>query len=255
MWTPPTARAEGALCRRRYRPFVGTLHPLGATHLAISPPSRSSLRRSRPSRARPALARPLCRLIAAGIAVNELAWYRHAIAQGWVDPPHGLPLDLCDLTLWLTVYALATLTPWALEAVYYLGLAGSGMALLTPDLAGRPVPVLSAVQFFLGHGAVVASVLFLVWTGTARRVRAWWRTFLAVNGFAAAVALVNLRFGTNYMYLCEKPRSGSPRPARSLALVRSLAGEVVALGLLFLLSLPFRAGGARPGRGADRPGP
>jgi hypothetical integral membrane protein (TIGR02206 family) len=233
---------------------VGTLHALGATHLAILaavPLVAATL--AAVARARPALARPLCRFIAAGIAVNELAWYRHAIAQGWVDPPHGLPLDLCDLTLWLTVYALATLTPWALEAVYYLGLAGSGMALLTPDLAGVPFPSYPAVQFFLGHGAVVASVLFLVWTGTLRaRPGAWWRTFLAVNGFAAAVALVNLRFGTNYMYLCEKPRSGSLLDLLGPWPWYVLAGEVVALGLLFLLSLPFRARGARPGRGADR---
>lgn len=193
-------------------------------------------------RARPALGRPLCRALAAGIAVNELVWYRYAFAQGWVAPPHGLPLDLCDVTLWLAVYALWTLRPWALEALYYLALAGSGMALATPDLEGVPFPSYPAAQFFVAHGAVVASTLFLVLAGMLRpRPGAWWRTFLGVNGFAAAVALVNARFGTNYMFLCEKPRSGTLLDLLGPWPWYILASELVGLGLLFLLSLPFRA--------------
>lgn len=226
---------------------MGTLRPFGATHLAIVaavPLLGAALVAT--ARARPALARPLCRALATGIAVNELVWYRYALAQGWVDLPHGLPLDLCDVTLWLTVYALATRAPWALEAVYYLGLAGSGMALLTPDLAGVPFPSYPAVKFFVAHGGVVASALFLVLSGMVRpRPGAWWRTFLGVNVFAAAVALVNARFGTNYMYLCEKPRSGSLLDLLGPWPWYVLAGELVALGLLFLLSLPFRGGEGR----------
>jgi hypothetical integral membrane protein (TIGR02206 family) len=232
---------------------VGTLRPFGATHLAIlAAVLLAAAALAVAARVRPTLARPLCLALAAGIAVNELVWYRYALAQGWVDPPHGLPLDLCDVTLWLAVFALATLAPWALETVYYLGLAGSGMALLTPDVAGVAFPSYPAVQFFVAHGGVVASALFLVFSGMFRpRPGAWWRTFLAVNGYAAAVALVNARFGTNYMYLCEKPRSGSLLDLLGPWPWYVLAGELVALGLLFLLSLPFR-GGEHRGRAADR---
>ncbi|WP_242343286.1 YwaF family protein [Anaeromyxobacter terrae] len=221
---------------------MGTLRPFGATHLAILaavPLAAAALAAA--VRARPGLARPLCRVLAAVIAVNELLWYRHGVALGWLDPPHGLPLDLCDVVLWLAVYALATLTPWALEAVYFLGLAGSGMALLTPDLADVPFPSYAAVQFFLAHGAIVASVLFLVLAGLLRpRPGAWWRTLVGVNLYALAVALVNARFGTNYMYLCEKPRSGSLLDLFGPWPWYILGGEAVAALLLFLLSLPFR---------------
>jgi hypothetical integral membrane protein (TIGR02206 family) len=233
---------------------VGTLRPLGATHLAVlAAVPLVAVTLAAVARARSTLARPLSRALAAGIALNELVWYRYALAQGWVDPPHGLPLDLCDVTLWLTVYALATLAPWALEAVYYLGLAGSGMALLTPDLGGVPFPSYPAIQFFLAHGGVVTSALFLVLAGVVRpRPGAWWRAFLGVNGFAAAVALVNARFGTNYMYLCEKPRSGSLLDLLGPWPWYVVAAEVVALGLLFVLSLPFRGGGERRSRAAVR---
>ncbi|WP_242371773.1 MULTISPECIES: YwaF family protein [Anaeromyxobacter] len=229
---------------------MGTLRLFGATHLAILaavPVVAAALAAA--ARARPSLARPLCRAIAAVIAVNELVWYRHGVSLGWLNPPHGLPLDLCDVVLWLAVYALATLRPWALEAVYFLGLAGSGMALVTPDLADVPFPSYAAIQFFLAHGAIVASVLFLVLAGLLRpRPGAWWRTLLGVNAYALAVGVVNARFGTNYMYLCERPRSGTLLDLLGPWPVYILGADAVAAVLLFLLSLPFRGGKGRRSR-------
>jgi hypothetical integral membrane protein (TIGR02206 family) len=230
---------------------VGTLRSFSWTHVAIlAAVPLAAVALAAAVRARPGVARPLCRALGAAIALNELAWYRHALALGWVRPPHGLPLDLCDVTLWLTVYALGTLAPWALEAAYFLGLAGSGMALLTPDLAEVPFPSYVAVQFFLAHGGIVGSVLFLAFAGILRpRPGAWWRAFLSVNAFAAAVALFNAVFETNYMYLCEKPRSGTLLDWLGPWPVYVIAADVVALALLFLLSLPFR--GVRARRAAD----
>ena len=119
------------------------------------------------ARRRPRSARGIRLGLALLIAGNELAWYAYALAQGWVAPPHGLPLDLCDVVLWLTVWALVALRPWALEACWFLGLAGSGMAVLTPDL-GAPLASYPAVKFLVAHGAVVASALYLAWSGALR---------------------------------------------------------------------------------------
>src|SRR5512133_877939 len=199
-------------------------------------------------RGRPDVARAIRIGLAAAIAVNELVWYRYAIAQGWVAPPAGLPLDLCDVVLWLTVYALLTPRAWALDAIYYLGLAGSGMAVLTPDV-GAPFPSYAGVKFFVAHGTVVAAILFLVWTGTLRPRRgSWWRVFLGVNAYAAVVGLLNARYGTNYMYLCRKPESATLLDLLGPWPWYLLGGEVVALVLLWLLHVPMRNS---PGR--DRP--
>lgn len=195
---------------------------------------------------RPAAARRVELALAAGLGASELAWYVHLLARGAVNPPHGLPLDLCDVVLWLTVYALVARRRWALEGVYYLGLAGSGMAVLTPDV-GAAFPSYGAVMFFAAHGGVVVSALFLVLTGALRpRPGSWWRVFLAVNGYAAAVALVNLRFGTNYMYLCEKPASSTLLDLLGPWPWYVLGGEVVAASLLWVMHLPFRRASARP---------
>ncbi len=207
---------------------------------------------ARAARRRPGAARGIRLALAAALALNELAWYRHALAQGWVDPPNGLPLDLCDVVVWLTVYALVSPRPWALDLAYYLGLAGSGMAVLTPDV-GAPLGSYAGAKFFLGHGGVVAAVLFLVWSGVLRpRPGSWWRAFLAVNVYAAFVAAVNAAFGTNYMYLREKPESGTLLDLLGPWPWYVLAAEGVALALLALLYLPFRRARGSQGERAPR---
>jgi len=197
-------------------------------------------------RRRPATLAPIRHALAVAIAASTLAWYAYTVRMGWLDPPAGLPLDLCDVVLWVTVLALAAPRRWALEAAYYLGLGGSGMALLTPDV-GLDVPAYAAVQFFLGHGLVVAAVLFLVWAGALRpRPGSWWRVFLAVNAYALAVGAFDLAFGANYMYLREKPAAGSLLDLLGPWPWYVLAGDLVALGVLWLLHLPFRRAPALP---------
>jgi hypothetical integral membrane protein (TIGR02206 family) len=186
------------------------------------------------------------RRIAAGLgsllAANELLWYAYRLRQEGVRFPEGLPLELCDLTLWLTVASMFSLRPTIFEFAYLAGVAGSAMALITPDL-WAPLLSYPSTYFFLEHGGVVASLLFLVWTGLARpRPGCVWRALGLVNGYAAALGLFDAVFHSNYMYLCRKPESASlldlfgPWPAYLLE------GEAVGLALFWLLWLPFRRG-------------
>ncbi len=225
-----------------------TLRTFGPAHLAIvAAVLLVAAALALAARRWPGAARPIRLALAAAIAFDELAWYAYSIAHGWVDPPHGLPLDLCDVVLWLTVLVLVRPMPWALETVYFLGLAGSGMAVLTPDVGGVPFPSYSAVKFFVAHGGVVASVLFLVWSGALRpRPGSWWRVFLLVNAYAACIAVFDVLTGTNYMYLREKPRSGSLLDLLGPWPWYVLGGEAVALLLLWMLSLPFRRRATSP---------
>lgn len=186
-------------------------------------------------------AAPAIRLaLGAVLAVNMAAWYVHEIRRGGFRFPDGLPLQLCDAAAWLTLAAVFTLRPRVYELAYYAGIAGSGMALVTPDL-WEPLLSYSSIRFFLEHGLVVAALLYVAWAGLARPLPgSVWRAFLALNVFAAAVGAFNAIFGTNYMYLRQKPANPSLLDYLGPWPVYIAVAEAVALALLWLLWLPFR---------------
>ncbi len=178
------------------------------------------------------------------LLINELVWYGYRLITEGNRFPEGLPLQLCDLTLWLAVLSLLTLNRWLCEPAFFLGITGASMAVLTPEL-WRPMLSYPTIYFFAAHGGVIAAALFLVWSRQARPAPgAVWRALVVVNLWALLVGGFNARFGTNYMYLCHKPRAASALDAMGPWPWYLLAGEAAALVLFLLLSLPFRRRGA-----------
>lgn len=174
------------------------------------------------------------------ILVNELIWYAYNIYNGWFRFPDTLPLHLCDLTLWLTIISAFTLNPRCFELSYYFGLAGTSMAILTPDV-WAPFPSYPTVQFFLAHGMIVATVLFMSWGKLCRpQPKSIVRAFIYLNIYTIVIALFNVIFDTNYMYLCQKPSGFSILNYFGPWPLYILISEFLALILFLLLWLPFR---------------
>lgn len=180
------------------------------------------------------------------LAANELVWWTYRYSHEGVHKAN-LPLQLCDLAVWLAVLACLTLGPAIVEFAYFAGLAGAGMALATPDLYWR-WPSYPAIYFFLAHGGVLIAVSMLVF-GRAVRLRkgAVWRAFALLLVYAAAIGAFNAVAGSNYVYLCRKPANASALDAMGPWPWYIVFGSGLALALFWLLWIPVRPRASKPG--------
>jgi len=145
-------------------------------------------------------------VLAYALAVNEIIWWIFRYSKEGLRFPFNLPLQLCDITVWTTVFACITLVPWLVEFSYFAGLAGAGMAVITPDL-WSPWPSYPAIYFFLAHGGIIIAMAFLVFGRVVLlRPGALQRGFLMLLCYAALVGAFDRIFGANYMYLRAKPK-------------------------------------------------
>lgn len=174
------------------------------------------------------------------IVVTEGAWYVHLITGPWVLWPGLLPLHLCDITLWLTALAALRRSQALIELAYYWGLAGTTMALLTPEVQGLSWSY-PLVQFFVSHGLVVVTLLVMSVSRTVPMAPSGWiRAFLWLQVVALFLAAFNVAFGTNYLYLLSKPAGASMLDLFGPWPWYLVAAEATGALLFFLLSLPFK---------------
>ncbi|HET9251185.1 MAG TPA: TIGR02206 family membrane protein [Candidatus Eisenbacteria bacterium] len=151
-----------------------------------------------------------------------------------------LPFHLCDMAIILAVVALLWRIPWVYEVLYFWALAGTLLAIFTPDVPmGFPDPAF--LSFFGIHAGVVASACVLTWgEGMRPRPGAAWTVFGITNAYAGLVGIVNFIAGTNFMYLNRKPSSPTLLDMLGPWPWYLLVADALALGLFLLLELPFR---------------
>lgn len=212
-------------------PLLGPLHLALLAAIAAVAAGLSVL-----CRRRPRAARPVRLALGLGLAANEIVWWVFRYSHEGVHLTN-LPLQLCDAAVWLSVFACLSLSPLVVECAYFAGLAGAGMALLTPDL-WSPWPTYPAIYFFLAHGGIVIAVAVLVF-GRVRPLRpgALWRAYGLLLAWAALDGVFNLLARTDYMYLCRKPAAASALNILGPWPVYLFSGAAVALLLFWLLYL------------------
>jgi len=175
-----------------------------------------------------------------GLALNEVIWWIFRYSHEGFRFPNNLPLQLCDVTVWTTVAACLTLWPRLVEFSYFAGLAGAGMALLSPDL-WSPWPSYPAVYFFLAHGGIVIAMVMLVFGGIARlKPGAVWRAFALLIVYAALIGIFDAISGANYMYLRAKPKAVTLLNALGPWPIYIVVALPFALLLFWILWVPAR---------------
>ncbi|KGE17879.1 TIGR02206 family membrane protein [Paenibacillus wynnii] len=129
-------------------------------------------------------------------------WY---LSQDLWKPTHSLPLELCGITLMLSVVMLITRSRWLYSFLYFAGIGGAFIALVTPNLV-YPFPHFRFLLFFVVHGAIILASLYMTWV---EGFRPTWKslgyTMVCLNAGAVAVWGADQLLGANYMFLSHKP--------------------------------------------------
>lgn len=173
------------------------------------------------------------------LIINRISldiWY---VSTGMWDIRTSLPIELCSIASLVCAIMLFTKSRVLFEVFYFLAIGGAVQAILTPDL-DFGFPQYRYIQFFTDHFMLILAPLIMIWlyhyTITLKSVL---KAFLAINGIAAVVFIVNITLSANYMFLIHKPSGGSlldflgPYPYYLLSL------EGIALIIFFILYIPF----------------
>ncbi len=152
----------------------------------------------------------------------------------------SLPLHLCGVSIYLSAIMLINRKNRILfEVLYFWGLGGALMALVTPNL-NYPFPHFMFLKFFIAHSCIITAVLYMTIVENFRPVlKSLWRVFAITNIYMLFIGIVNYLINSNYLYLCHKPGNTTlldlmgPWPFY-------IAGiGIVGLTIFFISYLPF----------------
>lgn len=137
------------------------------------------------------------------VQIFAIVWY----AIPW-DRSISIPLQLCDLAVWLAPVALLSKSRLARTLLYFWGIGLSTQAFVTPVLEVGPATVRFWL-FWISHTQIVGSAIYVVAVlGYRPALRDLRNVALASLGYLALVFVLNIAIGTNYGYV------GDTRPDR-----------------------------------------
>jgi hypothetical integral membrane protein (TIGR02206 family) len=182
------------------------------------------------------------KVLAIALVIDEVSWWVYLLAGGVPGSKlaQSLPLQLCDVAIFVAAAALWTRNQLLVEVTYFWGIAGTLQALLTPDLP-QHFPTYPYWQYYIAHGGVVAAALLLV-VGMRLHPRRWAvaRVAALTVAYAAFVFVVDLITLSDYMYLRAKPASATLLDVLGPWPVYILSASLIAVALFAILDAPFR---------------
>ncbi len=179
-------------------------------------------------------------VMAVVISVQEILLFVWYTWSGEWSVSRTLPIQLCDVSIFLAVAVLITKNRYIAEVLYFWGFGGATQAILTPDMGPHTFPHFVFYQFFLGHGLIVLTCIFITFDRNFRiTLKSVLRAFIITTIYGAIIIPINAITGGNYLFLRYKPQGGTimdflgPWPWYLLSL------EVVVIILFLLLYLPY----------------
>jgi hypothetical integral membrane protein (TIGR02206 family) len=179
-------------------------------------------------------------LLALILVGNEVAWHYWNYIYGRWTLQTMLPLHLCSLLVWTGAWMLMTRNYRVYELMHFMGIGGAIHALATPGLGNYNFPHFVFFQYFLSHGLIITSAIFMtVVEGLRPTWRSLLRVFIWMNIYAGIVYFINFYLGSNYLLINYKPDTPSLLDLLPAWPIYILYMEVIGIATMFVLYLPF----------------
>lgn len=173
------------------------------------------------------------------LALSEITLDVWNITEGFWNIKYTLPLELCSITLLLSIVLLFTRNHLLYQILFFTGIGGALQALITPNL-DYAFPHFRFYQFFTAHILIILASLYMTWV---ENYKPNWKsilwTMIFLNITALLVGIADYALGSNYMFLMHKPSTASILDILGPYPYYLLSEEGIALLIFVLMYLIF----------------
>lgn len=149
------------------------------------------------------------RFFALTLFIMDGCYYIWLVQTGRWDWGNSLPLELCSISLIITIVLLWTGKKMLYSFVFFAGIGGAIQAVATPVL-DLNFPHFRFFHFFYTHFGIILTALYFTWVrGYKPTFKGVIQTMITLNVLLPFLFVINFLVEGNYMFLQEKPRGGS----------------------------------------------
>jgi len=134
------------------------------------------------------------------------------IAVGTWDIQYNLPIQLCGISsLICCVLPFIKNKKKLFEFVYYTGIIGGVMAILTPQMNYFDGTIRYYLNFYVSHSLIIALPIFMFLHLDMKLPRlSWFKLWINLNILMAIIMPINFLLDSNYMYVNAPPEVDNP---------------------------------------------
>ena len=177
--------------------------------------------------------------IALTVFILETAKNCVAFAVGDFHIGH-LPFHLCGINVLLVTFCIFKRTKTVENFLYYIGIPGAMLALLTPDWVKMPCFNYFHIHSFVIHMFLVLYPFVLVASGDIKPdFKSMPKCIVLLIGFAVPALILNIIFDTNFMFLMDTAGIGFLQMFKDIFGAHQWAFPILLPIIMLIMSVPL----------------
>lgn len=134
------------------------------------------------------------------------------IMSGTWDVQYNLPIQLCGISsLICCVLPFIKKKDKLFQFVYYTGVIGGIMAILTPQMNYFDGSLRYYLNYYVSHSLIIALPIFMFLHLDLKLPKfSWFKIWIHLNILMAIIMPINFLLDSNYMYVNEPPEVSNP---------------------------------------------